>query len=254
MGLVIKDLSYSYTKDKLVLDSVSLSLDEGKCVGVIGKNGVGKTTLMKCIIKLLRVGNDKIFLDGVDINTLSNKKRAQIISYVPQDINLPATNVFDAILIGRMPYMKMDASREDLEAVEAIIKELNLEEMAFKRVNELSGGQRQKVAIARALVQEPRLLYLDEPTSNLDLKNQVEVIKTIRRVAKSHNKLVIMNIQDVNLALSYLDEVVILNDSRVLYSGSVDGLNSYILHEALGVNLEILDIDGRRISYIREDD
>ena len=253
MGLEVKGLSYSYSRDKLVLDNVSLSVEEGKCVGIIGKNGVGKTTLMRCIISLLKIEAGKIFLDGNDIKLMRARDRAKLISYVPQSITLPDVTTFDAVLLGRLPYMQLDAGANDLRITEEIINALELTDLAFKNVNELSGGQRQKVAIARALAQEPRLLYLDEPTSNLDLKNQIDVIKTIKRVAHEQNKLAIMNIQDINLALSYLDEVVILKDSRVLFSGEVSLLTEDILKEAFGVTINIGNINGKRIAYLNEE-
>ena len=253
MPLEVKNLSYSYERNKPVLDNVCLSANDGECIGIIGKNGVGKTTLMKCIISLLKCSNDTIFLDGVDIRQMSSKERARLISYVPQSITLPEITTFDAVLLGRLPYMGLDAGAHDLEVCEAIINELELGELAFRQVNELSGGQRQKVAIARALAQEPRLLYLDEPTSNLDLKNQIDVIKTIRRVAHEQNKLAIMNIQDINIALSYLDRVVILKDARVLFSGSPAMLTESILKEAFDVSISIIDVNGRQIAYLDEE-
>ncbi len=253
MGLEVKNLSYAYEKDKLVLDNISLTLEDGKCVGIIGKNGVGKTTLMKCIISLLKANRDTIFLDGKDITLMKAKDRAKLISYVPQSISLPDVSTFDAVLLGRLPYMKLEASQHDLEISEKIIKDLELEELAFRNVNELSGGQRQKVAIARALAQEPSLLYLDEPTSNLDLKNQIDAIKIIRRVAHEQNKLAIMNIQDINIALSYLDIVVILKDSKVLFSGRPAELTEEILKEAFGVSISIIEDQGKRIAYLNEE-
>ena len=253
MGLEVKGLSYSYSRDKLVLDDISLMVEEGKCIGIIGKNGVGKTTLMRCIISLLKIEEGKIFLDGNDIRLMRAKDRAKLISYVPQSITLPDVTTFDAVLLGRLPYMGLDASKNDLVVTEKIINELELNELAFKNVNELSGGQRQKVAIARALAQEPRLLYLDEPTSNLDLKNQIDVIKTIKRVSHEQNKLAIMNIQDINIALSYLDEVVILKDSKILFSGDVNNLTEGILKDAFGVSINIGNINGKRIAYLDEE-
>ncbi len=169
MNLVVDGLSFQYPGRKVLRD-ITLSLNKGECLSILGTNGVGKSTLLKCINRILRQQSGKIVVMGEDVKGLSGNDLAKRIGYVSQRNNFSLSSVFDAVLLGRKPYIKWDVSQEDLNIVQDVRKSLGLEDFAFCNVDELSGGEAQKVAIARALAQQSDVLMFDEPTSNLDLK------------------------------------------------------------------------------------
>ena len=160
-----------------VLCDVNFEVKKGDFISILGVNGSGKSTLMKCINRILRFKEGMIFVEDRDLKQMKAIEIAQKIGYVPQTSEKGFVTVFDAVLLGRKPYIKWDVSQKDIELTEEILKIMGLEEYSLRYINELSGGELQKVVIARALVQEPQILLLDEPTSDLDLKNQLEVMK-----------------------------------------------------------------------------
>jgi iron complex transport system ATP-binding protein len=152
--------------------------------------------------------------------------------------------VFDAILLGRKPYIKWDATSEDRQIVRDIIQKMQLEEFALRNVAELSGGEIQKVMLARALAQEPKLLLLDEPTSNLDLRNQHEVLRTVKIIAQEHNICVALVIHDLNLAIRYCDRFLFLKDSYVFSYGGLEVMTPENIEEVYQVHVHIIDCMG----------
>ncbi len=250
--LEVKNLFYSYNGKDRVLEDINFKTDDSSLVGILGKNGVGKTTLMRCIVSLVKVKEGEIYLDGINLNSLKLKEKSRLIGYVPQNIIFSDATVFDSILIGRRPYFGFEAGKTDLEIVNSIIEDLKLKDLAFKNVNNLSGGERQKVAIARALVKEPKLLYLDEPTSNLDIKNQIEVLGLIRRIAKKRKITVLVNIHDLNLAMHFFDSLIILNDNKIIKTTIPEKLEAEDLSEAFGIEASIVTIDDKRHIILKE--
>lgn len=253
MSLKVKNLSYSYNGKDIVLKGLNFSINQGECVAIIGSNGVGKTTLMKCILNMLKIEKNTVFVDEKDIKDISKKELAKTISYVPQNISFPNASVFESILIGRIPYINFTPNQDDLKIVDEIIKELNLSSFSFKNINQLSGGQKQKVAIARAMVQEAKLMYFDEPTSNLDIKNQIEIIKIMKRISNIDKKIVLMNLQDINFALRYFDKVMVLNDGKIEFFNSPNLLNEEILSKSFNVNIKLIKNDNQSFAYIDEE-
>ena len=155
--LNVENLTFRYSKlSRPVLNGASLELKPGEIGILLGKNGSGKTTLFKNILGINKPGSGKILFEGEDLLKMSRKERARRIAYVPQDIHFGALTVFDSIMLGRISYFGLKASKSDYEAVEKIIEDMHLSDFAFRNVEELSGGEQQKVAIARALAQEPR--------------------------------------------------------------------------------------------------
>lgn len=171
MILNVQDLSFRYNGHP-VLQDIGFEAVLGEIVAILGPNGAGKTTLLRCLNRILRPQTGTVMLGEQDLATSSLREIARSMAYVPQHIEPTRVTVFDAILLGRRPWIGWDMRRDDILKVQAIIDQLNLTGLALRHVNEMSGGELQKVAIARALVQEPRVLLLDEPTSSLDLKNQ----------------------------------------------------------------------------------
>ncbi|HPQ82071.1 MAG TPA: ABC transporter ATP-binding protein [bacterium] len=210
----VEDLTFSYP-GKRVLNGVTFSLGENRILSLLGRNGAGKTTLLKCLNRLLDPDFGKVRLCGRDASGLSSLELARLVGYVPQVAREEPMTVFDAVLLGRKPYMGFRSSDEDLHMVEEMLHFMDLERHAFKFTSELSGGEYQKVIIARALVKEPEILLLDEPTNNLDLKNQFQTMELLKHVSEKHGVTVVLSIHDINIACRYSDYLLLLDDGAV---------------------------------------
>ena len=213
--ITIKDLSFSYGSRK-ILEDLSLVVGDSEVLSLVGPNGSGKTTMIKCIDRILKPKGSILLNGGRDLQSLSRQEVAKYIGYVPQSTtSVLTTTVFDTILMGRKPHMGWRVAEEDIDKVVDIMKLLHVEEFALKDFSELSGGQKQRVLIARALAQEPEVLLLDEPTSNLDVKHQLEALDTVRSIVKRTEISAVMAIHDLNLAARYSDSLVMLKGGKV---------------------------------------
>lgn len=183
----LRDLSFAYSRDTApVLQGVDFRLEDGHVGAVLGKNGAGKSTLLKCIDRILRPQSGQVLVDGRDVLALSGNEMARQVAYVAQNARSSDLSVFDTVLLGRRPYIRWDVSAADREIVMSLLRQLKLEKLMLRQLSQLSGGEAQKVLLARALAQEPRLLLLDEPTSNLDSLNEGIILKALRESAKDH--------------------------------------------------------------------
>ncbi len=217
----IKGLTFSY-RSAPTLKGVTLEVHEGEVLSLVGPNGAGKTTLLKCINGILKPRIGVIMLDERNLNEYDGRELGKKLGYVPQVeySHFPLT-VFDAVLMGRRPYLRWwRPSKKDLEKVVEALKLVGIEHIAMRYVNELSGGQRQAVLIARALAQDPEVLLLDEPTSNLDVKHQIMIMELIRKLTRDRRVTVIMAIHDLNLAARYSDKMVMLKDGTIYAQGN----------------------------------
>ena len=246
MKLDIDHIKFSYNSTP-VLDNVTLKLRCGEVLAVVGPNGSGKSTLLKCIDQILRPQHGTIMIDDKCIKDYTKEDIAKKLGYVPQGNggSFPAT-VFDTILLGRKPHIRWAPSTRDLNVVAKVIDTLDLENLVLRDINELSGGQRQKVIIGRALAQEPSILLLDEPTSNLDLKHQLEVLKLVRDQA-DHGVSAIIAIHDLNLALRYGDKIVMLDKGKVFAAGGLEVLTPENIESVYDVKVRVIKNSGRII-------
>ena len=219
MNLVLRGVEFAYPSVP-VLKGVSCELNGGEMVALVGKNGSGKSTLMKCMNRILEYQGGAIVAQQEEVRGMSRIDIARKMAYHPQKtfFNFPVT-VFDTILMGRYPHRGMESGHEGEERAWEVLKMMNLESLALRDYNEISGGQQQKVIIARALAQEARILLLDEPTSDLDIRYQLEVMKTIRKSVKKKGLLAIVAIHDLNLASRYCDRIVMLSDGVIVSAG-----------------------------------
>lgn len=219
MKLEIKGVSFGYGSMP-ALEEVTMSLGDGEIVSLVGPNGSGKTTLLKCINMILKFQKGTVLVEEKDISKLKLKELAKLLSYVPQSAgrSFPST-VFEIVLIGRKPYVDWSVSSRDKEIVSNILSLMGLKEMALRQSNELSGGEYQKVLIARALAQEPQVLLLDEPTSNLDLKHQLDVLNLITSIVKKKNIAAVMAMHDLNLASRFSNKMIFLNGGKIYDAG-----------------------------------
>ena len=216
--LEIKNVNFDYGKRR-ALTGVNLTFSEKGIVSLVGPNGSGKSTLIKCINKILKPKGEILF-NNHNIQYFSTSELAKIFGYVPQEFSsaFPIT-VFDMILLGRKPYMGWNPSEEDMNIVSENIALMGLDEFSLRPVTELSGGERQKVLIATALSQQPKVLLLDEPTSNLDIRHQIDVMKNLEKIVKQKNILALMAVHDLNLASHYSDQMVMLTKGKVFAKG-----------------------------------
>jgi iron complex transport system ATP-binding protein len=245
MILSVDELRFLY-RNREVLREVAFSLGEGEVIAILGPNGVGKTTLLKCLNRILRPKGGSIALDGEQINDLDLMEIARRIGYVPQRVETGRLTAFDAVLLGRRPHIGWDVTEKDLKIVDAVFRRLSMEPLRMAYIDEMSGGELQKVAIARALVQEPKVLLLDEPTSNLDLKNQVEILSTIVHIVREHRIAAVMTMHDLNQALRYADRFIFLKDGVVHAQGGHEVVTPGIIEEVYGLPVIIGDLEGVR--------
>ena len=220
MTLQIKNLSFGYDKNKNILNDISLSVHQGEILGILGPNGTGKTTFIKCVNRILPPASGGAFFEEKNLAALTPKEIAKIIAYVPQYTdNYFTMTVIDTVMLGRLPYARRSYSHEDRSLVFELLQQLNLESLAFRTLHTLSGGERQRVFIARALAQQPRCIILDEPTSSLDLHNQLFILHTITAIARHKQLSIIMTIHDLNLASMFCDKILMLKDTRIFAYG-----------------------------------
>ena len=241
--LKIEGLSFNWGSNQ-ILDDINLEIGGNEFVAVLGVNGAGKSTLLKCVNRILTPSNGRIRISGKDIQDMTLMSLSKATSYVPQSIqNNFSMNVFDIVMLGRRPHIAWRISENDRERVSETLRFLGLEDFAFRNFDMLSGGERQRAIIAKAVVQDPRLFLLDEPTSDLDIRNQVSIMKKIRQIVSDTNsvKSAIVAIHDINMAARFADRVVLLDRGRI----SADGTPSEVLTEAniaevFGVSCDII--------------
>jgi len=211
--LTIDSVEFKY-REKRVLKDISFSIDPGEFVSIIGPNGSGKTTLIKLISKINLPGKGNIYIKGKNILTMSNKELARDIAVVMQSVEPVSMTVEEYVLLGRLPFLKRYQFFETTKEIALARKYMELTgvlKFARARINEISGGERQLAAIARALTQEPGLLILDEPTSHLDITHQVQILELISRLKRELNLTILMVLHDLNLAAEYSDRLVLMN-------------------------------------------
>lgn len=246
--LELENVVFRYSRRaEPVLRGVSLTLNDGEIGILLGKNGAGKTTLFQCILGLAAPESGSIRFDGGDLLKMPRRERAKLVAYVPQHIHFGALSVFDSILLGRVSRFGMQPGREDIEAAEHILTEMHLEPLADRSAEELSGGEKQKIAIARALAQEPKMLVFDEPTGNLDIANEELIIEEAKKVARSRNIAILSSLHDLNQALYFGDRFFFLKDGRVKYSGGQDMICPEIIKDIFDINSKIIEHDGKKI-------
>lgn len=255
MSLEITDLSFGYGK-RPVLDGVSVTARRGELLGLLGPNGSGKSTVLKTVARIHAPGAGSITWDGgTDLRSLSRRDLARLVAYVPQ--NIAATfslEVREAVALGRTPHGNSRPSATDWEHVDRALDVLGLRELVGRSVTELSGGQAQRVLIARALAQEPSVLLLDEPTSALDLKYQLQTLSLARAVARQRDVAAIIAIHDLNQAARYCDRIAFLLGGRIIAHGTPrEVFSSAIVREVYGIDVEIAEHGGHVLVHPLDD-
>lgn len=244
----IENLRFRYGKRAPeVLRGVNLKLDAGQIGILLGRNGSGKTTLFKNILGIETPTGGKLLFEGEDLLKMPGRERAKRIAYVPQHIHFGALSVYDSILMGRMAYFGMKAGKSDFDVVERILAEMKLESLACRNAEALSGGEKQKIAIARAMAQEPRLLIFDEPTGNLDIANEALILEEAKKLARKQNIAILSSLHDLNQAMVFGDRLFFMKDGVVSHTTAPDGITEELVKNIFDVQVKIITVENRKI-------
>jgi len=238
--LEIRDLSAGYGHRR-VLDQISLKASEGEVVGIIGPNGSGKTTLLKTITKVLEPISGTVLIDGTNVNEMQSKEIAKKVAVVSQviSINFEFT-VEDIVLMGRTPYIKGSETVEDINIVRDAMEKTNTLFLKDRLITQLSGGELQRVIIARAFAQNPKILLLDEPTSHLDITNQIDILNLVKNASRK-GMVVVAVIHDLNLAAYYCDKICLLQDGKLISVGTPEQvLTSSNIERAFNITVKVI--------------
>ena len=244
-------VSYTYPRSTTpVFEGISFHAHAGTITAVLGNNGAGKSTLLNVLGRIVHPSSGIVTVGGLDLAKLSRREIAQHIAYVSQQQRIPHLSVYDEVLLGRKPHVSWSITDNDRAVVAAAIERLGLEPFVDRFCDELSGGERQKVYIARALAQETEVLLLDEPTSALDPKNQLEVLQAVRDITTQTSIATIMVIHDVNLSLRFSDCFLLMRNGEVVSQGGIDAVTDETLSTAYDMPMRLVDIDGVKMAIV----
>ncbi|MBE6072596.1 MAG: ABC transporter ATP-binding protein [Clostridium butyricum] len=223
--LSVSNLCWKPYNESYILNNISGSFREGGFYGILGPNGCGKTSFISHILRFLEIKEGCICLDNRNINSYSRKEMASNISFVPQNINIDVNfTVYDIISMGRTPYQKrfQDLSKKDKELIDHAMKVTNCVYLKDKPFSNLSGGEAQRVLVARAIAQDTKYLILDEPISHLDIRYQIELMETLKKLNEKENKTIIAILHDLSLSSAYCKEIVLMKNGSVYANGLVE--------------------------------
>lgn len=242
MKLEIRNLNFSYGNNS-VLKEISFSVADGEFISIIGPNGAGKSTLIKMIDGILQTGDSEILLDGVPIRNFSRKELARKVAYLQQDSKFTfAYTVREVVMMGRFPYLKgvLTYKSEDFHIVREMMTLMEVDQFADRSFNELSGGEKQRVLIASALAQQPKIILLDEPTSALDLHHQIAIYNILKKLQKNQSLTIIVVTHDINLAAQYCERMTLMGNGRIIRDDTPENVLQFnLLQETFGVKVYI---------------
>ena len=248
----IQNICYRYKGGPDVLKDVSFSVEPGQFLAILGNNGVGKSTLLKCFNHILKPDAGTVLLDGENLLTMPSREVAKRVAFVSQSVPNTQMTVHDIVMLGRRPYMKWGFTELDHTIVHDAMHRLDVEDMRGRFLNQLSGGEKQKVILARALAQQPKVLLLDEPTSALDIQNQYQVLKLVQDICAKDKITAVVVIHDLNLALRFCNRFLLLKDGQVYRYGDRSVLDQQALQDVYGVSGKVIEVEGRHMVLVDE--
>ncbi len=254
MKVEFANVSFGYGSDRKILNNIDLILDGPGLVCIIGPNGVGKSTLVKCINGLLKPSEGAVKVNDNLVSEMNKAQIAEKISYVPASgMDCFSMPVIDAILIGRHNKQKWKTSKKDLKAVYEVMDLLGIRDLAMRGCNELSAGQHQKIALARGIIQDTEIMILDEPTANLDVKHQVYVTQLLRAFADIEKKLVIMICHDLNIAARYASKIIVMSPPGIIDAvGTPDQvITAETIKRIYGIDCEVVPYEGKPLVILK---
>lgn len=252
--LTVENVSYRYKGGPEILNQVSFSVEDGRFLAILGNNGVGKSTLLKCINKILTPVSGDVRLDGSDLFRLPGRDLARKIAFVAQTVPSAQMTVHDIVMLGRRPYMRWGFTEEDHRIVHEAMDRLGVSHLRGRFLSRLSGGERQKVMLARALAQQPRILLLDEPTSSLDIQNQYQVLRIVQNICRADGITAVVVIHDLNLALRFCDQFLLLRQGTVYRCGGKEILDRQALKDVYKVDASVVDVEGHSMVIVDADE
>lgn len=242
MILSVLDIAFRYNSHA-VLEGVRFDVQPGEVVAVCGTNGAGKSTLLRCLNGVLKPQVGSVLLAGEDLRLLGLKGVARSVASVPQKGSDSSLTVFEVVLLGVLPHRRWGPTRKDVHAVESILTAMDLTGLAHRPFSTLSGGEAQKVLLAKALAQKPKVLLLDEPTNHLDLKNQMDMMRLVCRISRKESLAVVSAIHDLNMALRFCDRLLFLKNGRIETAVRPGEVSAEIVHRIYGVEVRVCQID-----------
>ncbi|MBR4686128.1 ABC transporter ATP-binding protein [Methanomassiliicoccales archaeon LGM-RCC1] len=249
----IKNVDFGYDEEHIVLHDINLDIREPGLYCVIGPNGVGKSTLAKCVSKIVNPLKGEVLLNGKNIKEMSHRQVAEVVGYVPafsQDVF--SMSVVDTIMVGRHNHRRWGSRKKDMEVVYKAMKIMRIMDLAQRKFNELSAGQHQKVSIARGLVQETEVLILDEPTANLDVKFQVYVMELLRGVAEKLGIIILTICHDLNVTAKYAHKVIMLERPGKIYAFGTpeEVLTADNIERVYGIKCRVIEEEQYRVPLV----
>ncbi len=240
--LELQDINFSYGNTPVLRD-INLSAIAGEFIAIIGPNGAGKSTLIKLIDRILYTDHGSLMIDGRSLTEITRKELARTIAYLPQESNFAFSfTVRDVVLMGRFPYQKgvRAYTAEDFNVVQEMMILMEIDQFADRHFNELSGGEKQRVLIASALAQNPKIILLDEPTSALDLHHQIAIYQILQKLKQEQDLTIFVVTHDINLAAQFCDRVVLMGEGKIIRDGKPEEVLQFqLLQDTFGVKVYI---------------
>lgn len=251
-ALEVRGLRFAYGRRELWRD-VNFEIPAGAVAAILGNNGIGKSTLLNCIGGILTPSGGRVFLQGCDLLALPRRERARRVAYVAQHFETSGASVYDTVLLGRLPYFFAGPTAQDHAIVERVLHELGIAAWRDRSAKTLSGGEAQKVMLARAMAQQTDVLLLDEPTASLDIGNQVSTLSYVSQHARKHQTVVLMVSHDINSALRFCSHFLLIDPAGAVESVPAGALTEAQLSKAYGVDVRLFEMQGQRFALVQHD-
>lgn len=248
--LNVQSLSFHYRNGPQVLNGVDFTVEDGQFMAILGNNGAGKSTMLKCFNKILVPDSGRVLMDGEDVLKLPGREIAKRMAFVAQSVPGTQMTVHDIVMLGRRPYMQWGFTEEDHRIVHTAMDALGVSHLRGRYLSNLSGGERQKVMLARALAQQPKILLLDEPTSALDIQNQYKVLNIVQDICREQKITAIIVIHDLNLALRFCSRFLLLRDGGVYRCGGREIIDRQALKDVYSVDAEVTEVNGHSMVLV----